>query len=193
MATRHFAWTLLAALPLAVGAVDETAVPCAVCEDVKLVVEVMEATVRQHASAKNQQLLLALGERLGAVCRDHATSPLVICEATMPRSRERWQLELWPRDNLAGQEPHRVSLKLQFEALRPEAVDEFRKLAFADWKPQYLDSCRHSVWRPGPVTKTLSLVNINGHFSSNGCVDSVESLDIYIFSSIFPFPAPRVY
>jgi hypothetical protein len=193
MATRFSAWTLLAALPLTVGAADEAAVLCAVCEDVRLVVEVMEATVRQHASAKNPQLLLALGERLGAVCRDHATRPFMVCEATTPRSGEIWQLEVLTRDTLAGQEPHRVSLKLQFAALRPEGVNEFRELAFSDWLPRYLDRCWHSVWRPGPVTKTLSLVQINGHFGASGCVDRVESVDIYIYSSNSPFPSPRVY
>ncbi|WP_422016816.1 hypothetical protein [Roseateles sp.] len=178
---------------MAAGAADGAEPPCDLCEDLKLLVDVMEGTVRQHTSARNPQLLLALSEKLGAKCRDHETLQVVVCEASMPRTGELWTLEVRPNDDLAGQQPHRLSLAVKFAVPRAEGIGEFRERALAGWKPQYLDACQHSVWKPGPVPQTLSMAYVSGDWQSGACSHRVEHIDLYVFSSSLPFPAPRVH
>ncbi len=185
------AWLLV--LPLAVGAADGAEQPCDLCEDLKSLVDVMEGAVRQHASAKNPQLLLALSEKLGATCRDHEARPVVICDASMPRTGELWHLEVRPNDDVAGQQPHRLSLTVKFVVPRAQGIAEFRERMLAGWRPHYLDACQHSVWKPGPVPQTLSMAYVSGDWQSGACSHRVEHIDLYVFSSSLPFPAPRVH
>jgi hypothetical protein len=187
-------WVLAALAALSAPAAIGEPLPsgCAVCADVDRVVELMRETVRRHAVAKNAQLVTVLGTDLGASCQPHPTRALVICTARMPATGEDWRLAVRLPDEAPGQEPYRVTLRIEFPALRPEPVGAFTPAVFPAWRPRYQESCRHEVWQPGPLPRTLLLAQVQGRFEA-GCLDRVETIELYLVSSSTAAPAPRIY
>lgn len=178
------------AAPMAVG--EPADAPCAVCADVDRIVDVMRETVRRHDSAKNAQLIPALSADLGARCTPHETRALVLCQAHMPATGEDWRLVVRMPDEAPGQEPYRVTVRIEFPAPRNEPVSAFTQGVFAAWRPRDLQSCRHEVWQPGPVPRTLLLATVQGQWAA-GCRDRVETIELYLVSSSAAGPAPRIY
>lgn len=166
---------------------------CITCIDVQKVLGLMNEVVAGPDRARTARMLRLVVDRYSAVCRTASDAGETLCEMASAKEGERLVLSMTlDDDRRMAERSHFLWLRMKFQTPRPEKIRELGNALGPGWHFGQSMKCLQDVWRPDPVTRTFTRIEIRGKWQDGSkCEDHIDAVEL--LTTTGNSPAPRVF